>query len=57
MNRPIELNTNEKLDQRVNYIHNNPVETGLVRYPEQYLHSSAGNYARLRDDVLEIMLS
>ena len=54
---PIELNTNEKLDQRVNYIHNNPVEAGLVRYREEYLYSSAGNYARLRDNVLEIMLS
>jgi len=31
----IELNTNEKLDQRLNYIHNNPVDAGIVRYPEQ----------------------
>ena len=30
---PIEPNTNEKLDQRLNYIHNNPVAAGIVRYP------------------------
>ena len=28
-NHPIELNTNEKLDQRLNYIHNNPVVAAL----------------------------
>ena len=26
---PIELNTNEKLQQRLDYIHNNPVEAGV----------------------------
>ena len=29
-NHPIELNSNKKLDQRVDYIHNNPVEAGIV---------------------------
>jgi hypothetical protein len=33
------------LDQRLLYIHNNPVVAGIVRYPEDYLFSSAGNYA------------
>ena len=28
-NHPIELNSNKKLDQRVDYIHNNPVEAAL----------------------------
>jgi putative transposase len=53
---PIELNTNEKLNQRLEYVHNNPVHAGLVRYPEHYLYSSAGNYARLTDNVLDVIL-
>jgi hypothetical protein len=28
---PIELNTNEAFDPRMNYIHNNPVDAGIVR--------------------------
>jgi putative transposase len=57
-NHAIELNTNEVFDQRLDYIHNDPVHAGIVRYPEhpeQYLYSSAGNYARLPDNVFEIM--
>ena len=37
---PIELNTNEKLNQRLDYIHNNPVVAGLVRYLEHYLFTA-----------------
>jgi putative transposase len=33
-----------KMDQKLWYIHNNPVEAGLVQYPEQYLFSSARDY-------------
>ena len=53
---PIELNTNEKLDQRLDYIHKNPVVAGIVRNPEEYLYSSAGNYAKSPENVLEVML-
>jgi hypothetical protein len=42
-------------DRRLDYVHNNPVHAGIVRYPEQYLYSSAGSYARLRDNVLDVM--
>ena len=48
--------TNEKLDQRLNYIHNNPVAAGIVKYPEDYLYSSAGNYAKLPENLLDVML-
>jgi REP element-mobilizing transposase RayT len=54
--QPIELNTNEKLNQRLDYIHNNPVTAGIVRYPEDYLYSSAGNYAKLPENLLEVIL-
>lgn len=36
---------NEKmLWAKIKYIHNNPVEAGLVGYPEEYKYSSARNY-------------
>jgi putative transposase len=53
---PIELNTNEKLAQRLNYIHNNPVAAGIVRTPEHYLYSSASNYAGVGEKLLEVIL-
>ena len=40
-NRPIELWSNEVMDQKMNYIHNNPVEAGFVDHPEDYSYSSA----------------
>jgi REP element-mobilizing transposase RayT len=43
------------LEQKINYIHNNPVRAGIVAKPEDYLFSSAGNYAGL-DAVLEVIL-
>ena len=44
---PIELNTLEMINERIDYIHNNPVKNGLVAEPEDYLFSSARNYAGL----------
>lgn len=43
--RPIQLSTNEMMDQRLDYIHMNPVVEGLVREPEDYVYSSASNYS------------
>jgi len=33
---PILLNNNLKIDQRLDYIHNNPVKQGLVLQPEHW---------------------
>jgi len=44
-NHPIELDSNELMDQKLKYIHHNPVEEGIVDIPEEYLYSSARNYA------------
>jgi hypothetical protein len=33
--------------QKLNYVHLNPVRAGLVEKPEDYLYSSARNYAGL----------
>jgi len=43
-NHPIELSSNEILKQRVDYIHNNPVETSFVANPSEWIYSSAGDY-------------
>ena len=55
-NHPIELNDEEKLYQRLDYLHKNPVVSGIVRYPEDYLYSSASNYAGSKENLLDVML-
>jgi len=47
-NNPIELWSNKVIDQKINNIHKNPVEAGLVFKAEDYLYSSAADYAGLK---------
>jgi REP element-mobilizing transposase RayT len=42
---PVELDTNEMMDQRLEYVHQNPVEAGIVYSAEDYVYSSAAYYA------------
>jgi REP element-mobilizing transposase RayT len=44
------------IEQKVQYIHSNPVRSGIVAKPEDYLYSSARNYAGLEPviDVIEV---
>jgi putative transposase len=42
---PICLETNKFMEQKMNYIHNNPAEAGFVYEPEHYVYSSAINYS------------
>ena len=54
-NKPIELWSNKVIQQKIDYVHNNPVEEGLVYKPEDYVYSSATDYAGqkgLVDDVI-----
>lgn len=44
-NHAIVLNNNEMIDQRINYIHDNPVRAMIVGKQEDYLYSSARDYA------------
>jgi putative transposase len=53
---PIQLNTNSIVEQKLNYIHNNPVKAGIVLSPEDYLYSSAINYAGRPEKLLEVIL-
>ncbi len=44
-NHPILLDSKELQDQRLSYIHFNPVEDEIVDEPEHFLYSSARDYA------------
>ena len=43
-NKPIELWTDKVIKQKIDYIHNNPVEAGLVTTAVDWKYSSARNY-------------
>jgi REP element-mobilizing transposase RayT len=43
-NHPIELITSKFTNQKLDYIHNNPVEAGIVEKAEEYVYSSARDY-------------
>ena len=47
-NHPIEISTAQVIEQKINYIHENPVEEGYVENAEDYLYSSARNYAEMQ---------
>ncbi|MDA3854125.1 MAG: transposase [Bacteroidales bacterium] len=44
-NHPELIFSNTFLDQKINYIHDNPVRAGIVGQEEDYLYSSARDYA------------
>ena len=44
-NHPVELWSNKVIDEKIDYIHKNPVEAGLVFRAEDYIYSSAADYA------------
>ncbi|MDX9769985.1 MAG: transposase [Bacteroidales bacterium] len=44
-NKPIEIWSNKVIFEKISYVHNNPVEEGLVYYPQDYVYSSARDYA------------
>jgi len=43
------------IQRKMNYIHHNPVKSGLVANPEDYLYSSARDYAGEKG-LVEIVL-
>ena len=54
-NHPIELYDYKILHQKLDYVHNNPVEAGFVENPEDYLFSSARDYYGL-PGLMDILL-
>jgi REP element-mobilizing transposase RayT len=55
-NHPVELSTNEMIDQRLDYLHNNPVESGAVEYAPDYLYSSAKDYYKDEKGLVPVIL-
>ena len=53
-NKPIEIWSFKVFEQKLNYIHNNPRETGFVTNPVDWKYSSARNYGDNDQTVLEI---
>lgn len=54
-NQPIELWSNAVIQQKIDYIHNNPVVAGLVENEQDYLHSSARDYCDIKGLVKVVM--
>ena len=44
-NHPVELSNNNMIDQKIDYIHNNPVEYEYVDNAEDFKYSSAKDYS------------
>lgn len=53
-NHPIELSSNEMQDQRLNYLHNNPVEAGFVDDPSSWIWSSCASYQKSEKGKIDI---
>lgn len=53
-NKPIELWSLKVFEQKLNYIHNNPVVSGFVTNPIDWKYSSARNYGNNDNTILEI---
>ncbi len=56
-NHAIELSTNNMMDVRLDYLHNNPVKAMIVEDPEHYIFSSARDYAGKKGLVKVQLLS
>ena len=56
-NQPIEIWSLKVFEQKLDYIHNNPVESGFVTDPIEWKYSSARNYGNNDQTVLEIDLN
>jgi putative transposase len=47
-NKSIELTDNKIMEQKLNFLHNNPVVEEIVEKPEDYKYSSARDYCGLK---------
>ena len=51
---PIQISSQEIFNQKVEYIHHNPVRRGLIENPEDWKYSSAGYYLKNKEGVIDI---
>jgi hypothetical protein len=54
-NHPLLLSTNQMLQQKLDYLHDNPVVAEIVDEPEEYRYSSARDYYTKKKGSLEIV--
>ena len=54
-NKPIELISPKWINQKINYIHLNPVKAGIVDNPEDYIYSSARNYIN-KEGLIDVII-
>ncbi|MDX1629594.1 MAG: hypothetical protein R3345_12895 [Fulvivirga sp.] len=52
-NHYIELASNSFMDNKLSYIHENPVKAGIVYRAEDYVYSRASNYAGI-DAIIDV---
>ena len=50
-NHAVELFSKEFTQQKLDYVHQNPVRAGIVDAPEDYIYSSARNYVGLKGRI------
>lgn len=53
-NKPIQIWSLKVFEQKLNYVHQNPVETGFVMEPWEWKYSNARNYCDDYNEILEI---
>tara|TARA_B100000508_G_C11411328_1_gene253419 strand:+ start:625 stop:927 length:303 start_codon:yes stop_codon:yes gene_type:complete len=55
-NQPIELWSNKVIHEKIDYVHQNPVQEGLVFQAEEYKYSSAVDYAGEKGLINNILI-
>jgi putative transposase len=53
---PIEVTSGKFIEQKINHIHQNPVEAGIVYSAEDYVLSSAAEYAVEHTGLLDVIV-
>ncbi len=53
-NWPVLIESDKFLNQKLDYIHENPVEKGYVSKPEEWIYSSARNYYLDDNSIIEV---
>jgi REP element-mobilizing transposase RayT len=56
-NKPIELWSNKVINEKINYVYQNPAEAGLVYRAEDYRYSSAIDYSGLKGILDNIIVA
>ena len=51
---PVVLDSNKLIDQKLDYIHYNPVSAGITELPEEFVYSSAKDYYTEDSGMVEI---